>query len=129
MEDDFENQWDFESDTVTVSITLYAKWKLNQYTVSFNADGGIPAPDQQLVYHGDKANEPPEMTKGGYTFSGWYMEEDFENQWNFAIDTVTGSITLYADNPAFIQGHNWITAVVYLGATPWSGDFMVQVND
>jgi uncharacterized repeat protein (TIGR02543 family) len=36
------------------------------------------------------------MTKGGYTFDGWYTEAALTTPWNFAGDTVTASITLYA---------------------------------
>ena len=65
-------------------------------TVTFNADGGTPAPAQQTVDSGGKVTEPPAMTKAGYTFGGWFKESTFTNQWNFASDTVTQDITLYA---------------------------------
>jgi uncharacterized repeat protein (TIGR02543 family) len=39
---------------------------------------------------------PEAMTKTGYIFGGWYKEVAFTNQWNFATDTVTAAITLYA---------------------------------
>ena len=42
-------------------------------------------------------------------------------------------ITLQASDPVFALGLNWITAVIYTGtgasAIPWSGKFLVQVND
>jgi hypothetical protein len=39
------------------------------------------------------------------------------------------NVNLYANNPAFIVGDNWITVVVYegTGAIPYSGEFMVHV--
>ena len=91
----FQNQWDFANNTVTDNITLYAKWIL-AYTVTFNADGGQPAPVQQIVPGGGKVTEPAAMSKQGYTFGGWYREPALSNEWNFATDTVTGNITLYA---------------------------------
>jgi uncharacterized repeat protein (TIGR02543 family) len=36
------------------------------------------------------------MTKTGYILEGWYREEAFTTLWNFAVDVVTGDITLYA---------------------------------
>jgi uncharacterized repeat protein (TIGR02543 family) len=36
------------------------------------------------------------MTIHGYTFGAWYNEAAFTTQWNFASDTVTANITLYA---------------------------------
>jgi uncharacterized repeat protein (TIGR02543 family) len=77
-------------------ITLYAKWTLNRYTVTFNADGGTPAPSQQTIDHGGKVTEPPAMTRTDYTFGGWFKEAALTNQWNFVNDTVTAPTTLYA---------------------------------
>jgi len=65
------------------------------YTVNF-ANGGSPYPEQQYIADGGKIIEPPAMSRTGYTFDGWYKEEDFLNLWNFNIDTVTENITLYA---------------------------------
>jgi uncharacterized repeat protein (TIGR02543 family) len=93
----FINKWNFASDTVTVDITLYAKWNVNQYTVTFNANGGTPAPTTPItVSHGQKITEPAVMGKAGNVFNGWYKEAAFVNRWNFTSDTVTGNITLYA---------------------------------
>jgi hypothetical protein len=61
--------WDFNSDIVTQDITLYAKWIVN-FTVTFNANGGTPAPVQQEIAHNGKAIKPPDMSKSGYTFGG-----------------------------------------------------------
>jgi uncharacterized repeat protein (TIGR02543 family) len=36
------------------------------------------------------------MTKSGCVFTGWYKEAAFTNQWDFATDTVTADIGLYA---------------------------------
>ena len=96
---DCTNQWDFAADAVTGAITLYAKWNdipLSTCTVTFNANGGSPAPNSQDITHGGKVVQPPAMTKSGFGFGGWYKEADCTNQWDFAVDTVTGNITLYA---------------------------------
>jgi len=96
LEDTFTNQWDFATGTVIENITLYAKWTLNQYAVTFNADGGTPAPAQQTIAHGGKVTAPATMSKTGYGFGGWYKEAALNNQWDFATDTVTETVTLYA---------------------------------
>ena len=92
-ENTFDTKWDFAIDTITGNTTLYAKWG---YTVTFNANSGSPTPAAQIVVNGDKAMEPPAMTRTGYAFDGWYTESTFTAKWNFSIDTVTGNITLYA---------------------------------
>jgi uncharacterized repeat protein (TIGR02543 family) len=90
------NRWDFANDTISTGITLYAKWNINRYTITFNADGGTPVPIQQTVDHGGKLTEPAAMTKTGYAFDGWYGETAFTNKWDFANNTVTDNVTLYA---------------------------------
>jgi len=88
--------WNFATDTVNSATTLYAKWSLNSYQVTFNSNGGS-AVTSQTVDHGAKAAEPsPAPTKAGHTFGGWYKESALTNVWNFATDTVTSATTLYA---------------------------------
>lgn len=43
-----------------------------EYTVSFDADGGRPDPDNQKVKPKDKASKPNDPKKQGYEFLGWY---------------------------------------------------------
>jgi uncharacterized repeat protein (TIGR02543 family) len=65
--------------------------------VTFTADGGSPEPAVQTVAKGGKITEPPLMVKPGYQFSGWYDTVQLrEPAWDFAVNTVTGDITLYA---------------------------------
>ena len=96
-------KWDFDTDTVTADITLYAKWTENttpptpttKHTVTFVVDGSTVS--SQEVESGEKATKPTDPTKSGYTFDGWYQNENFTGEkWNFNTDTVTGNITLYA---------------------------------
>jgi len=92
----FSNLWNFDSDTVTDNITLYAKWDSNYHTVSFVANGGNPAPQQQNIAHGYKAVKPQDMSKEDFKFEGWYKEAAFINLWDFNSDTVTENLVLYA---------------------------------
>jgi uncharacterized repeat protein (TIGR02543 family) len=92
----YENLWDFATDTVTENITLYARWTLNTYTVTFDSQDGSAVAPITNVPHGTTITAPTEPTKDDYEFDGWYTCGDFITAWNFASDTVTGSITLYA---------------------------------
>jgi len=76
-------------------VTLFAKWATNTYTVIFNSQGGS-AVSSKTVEHGGKVTKPTNPTKTGYTFGGWYKEFGCTNAWNFANDTVTANVTLYA---------------------------------
>jgi uncharacterized repeat protein (TIGR02543 family) len=83
------------STPIIADRTLYAKW-LRLFTVSFDADGGTPVPEQETVAEGRKVSSPPAMTKAGYSFNGWYNDEAFNDLWIFETDTVKEDLTLYA---------------------------------
>ena len=56
-----------------VILTLKLYYKLNEYTVSFNSDGGSAVASQTVKY-GGKAEKPENPTKLGYTFTGWELD-------------------------------------------------------
>ena len=91
------NLWDFDNDTVTESITLYANWTTNMYTVQFDAQGGSAVDNQTVPYDGTVSEPDPAPTWEGHTLEGWYKEEACTNLWNFTTDTVTSDMTLYAN--------------------------------
>ena len=68
-----------------------------EYTVTFNAYGGSPTPDEQHVKSGEKAVLPVAPTLKGYTFAFWYLGEDEQNATAYDFNTpVTENITLTA---------------------------------
>ena len=71
------------------------------FTVTFHANGGTPEPAQQTIEKDGKATEPPAMTKTNNDFDGWYKESGFITKWNFATNTVTADIDLYAKWEAY----------------------------
>ncbi len=87
--------WNFDSDIVSADITLYAKWSVNSYTVTFNTNGGSEITSVSAD-HGSKLTAPTAPTKTGYGFDGWYKEEALTSAWDFDKDTVTAAVTLYA---------------------------------
>ena len=66
-------------------------------TVNFESNQGS-AVDSQLVAVGGKVVKPADPTKEGYTFTGWFTDEDCTNAYDF--DTIVGDtkseFTLYA---------------------------------
>ena len=53
------------------NVTVKAQWTINQYTITFNTDGGSDvAPITQN--YATEVTAPAEPTKTGYTFAGWY---------------------------------------------------------
>ena len=90
------NAWDFAADPVTGDVTLYAKWTVNSYTVSFNSQGGSDVTSKKAPF-GSTISEPISPTRSGYTFAGWYKEAATTNAWVFSTDTMPAqNITLYA---------------------------------
>ena len=55
------------------NITVKAQWKINQYTITFDTNGGSEiAPITQD--YGTKITAPDKPTRKGYTFKGWDKE-------------------------------------------------------
>lgn len=91
----FTTAYDFTT-IVTDSITLYAKWIPNQYTVTFNSNGGTTV-DSATVTRDTAAIKPTDPTRTGYTFDGWYTTETLvpRSEYRFTAKA-TGNLTLYA---------------------------------
>ncbi len=87
--------WLFGSGKVEGDATLYARWTINQYTVSFDPQGGSAIAMQTVNYNGYAA-DPGAPARTGYTFGGWFREAGCVTQWVFAVDTVTENWTLFA---------------------------------
>ena len=67
------------------------------YTVTFNANGHGTAPDKiENVASGSTVDEPTAPTADGWIFGGWYKDAGCTNEWDFANDTVTSDIVLFA---------------------------------
>lgn len=88
--------WNFNSDGLYEDTTLYAKWTIQTFTVTFNSNGGSQVSPYTSVEYGSKINEPSTPEKLENNFDGWYKDSEFETAWDFENDTVTEDITLYA---------------------------------
>ena len=66
-------------------------------TVTFDSNEGT-AVDSQLVAVGGKVTKPADPTKKGYTFSGWFTDEDCTNSYDFdaPVEGTQPEFTLYA---------------------------------
>lgn len=79
--------------TVASNQTLYAQWKANNYTITFNADGGSVSKESKIVTYDSTYGDLPTPTKTGYTFMGWYDLGKIDA--NTKV-TITKNQTLYA---------------------------------
>ncbi|CAM4487163.1 putative repeat protein (TIGR02543 family) [Paenibacillus endophyticus] len=79
---------------ITGNTTLYAKWTMNQYTVTFNSNGGSDVEAQTIAY-GGLVSQPDEPTKQGNTFAGWYSDAGLAIAFSFAAP-IEGNVSVYA---------------------------------
>ncbi len=66
-----------------------------EVTVSFEANGGSETASQSVEL-GQRIARPADPEREGYSFSGWYRDEDCTLLWDFENDTVEEEMTLYA---------------------------------
>ncbi|MBE6753581.1 MAG: VWA domain-containing protein [Ruminococcaceae bacterium] len=90
------NEFDFAT-KITKKITLYAKWDVESYIVSFdpNAENVTNMPEDQQVKKGECATEPDSPIRENYLFVGWYTEGEEENLYDFSTPVVQ-ALTLFA---------------------------------
>ena len=85
------------TDTVTRTVTYQAQWKLNTYTVTFDANGGSVDPTSKTVTFDEPYGELPVPTRTGYDFLGWFTAaEDGDQVTANTTVTATADHTLYA---------------------------------
>ena len=86
-----EEQWSFIGYYVSENIELTAKWKLKEYQINYNLDGGETSDQNPTSYMMDtKTIELMPAVKEGYDFAGWY---DL-NQGTYITSITTG---MYGD--------------------------------
>lgn len=92
-----DEPFDFDADTTNAPnvLELVAKWEKSKYTVKFVSDHG--SFKDQTIEHGkpidtDKLTIP---TVEGYTFGGWYADENRTIEFNFNTP-ITGNTKVYA---------------------------------
>ena len=79
---------------ITGNTKVYAKWTANDYYVSFFTEHGDPPTSQNVKYNGT-ANDPGTLTEEGYTFDGWYADENRTIEFDFT-KPITSNTTVYA---------------------------------
>ena len=66
----------------------------NQYTISFNTNGGSSI-NSQIILENNKISKPNDPNKDGFIFDGWYIDANLSNKYDFNTN-ITDNITLYA---------------------------------
>lgn len=88
----FNNE--YKGEALSESVTVYAKWTINEYTISFETNGGSPV-DSISADYGEQITAPNSPEREGYSFEGWFVDSDLGNE--FSFDTMPPQdITIYA---------------------------------
>lgn len=92
-----DEKFDFDADTTNAPnvLELVAKWDINQYTVKFVSEHGSFA--DQTIEHGKpiKTDELTIPKVDGYTFIGWYADENRTIEFDFNTQ-ITHDTKVYA---------------------------------
>lgn len=103
--------------TANESVTLYAVWEINTYTVSFDANGGSNAPNSQKKTHGQNLILTVAVpTRPNHVFLGWAADSSATSiaYAPGATYTAEEDVTLYA----VWQERNYDFSVSELTVTP-----------
>lgn len=88
-----------DSYTANASVSLYAVWKINTYTVEYDSNYGTGAPESQTKNHGEALTlSSSRPIRIGHTFKGWGLYSNSQTVVYSPGDEYTNdeSITLYA---------------------------------
>ena len=91
--------YNFDTETVNGSFTLFAIWKQNEqtYTIYFDLNGGTGNAPDKTCKAGEKLTKPADPTRDGYTFTHWAKSKKSGTPaYDFNTETVSGPFTLYA---------------------------------
>jgi uncharacterized protein (TIGR02145 family)/uncharacterized repeat protein (TIGR02543 family) len=107
------------------SITLYAQWTANTYTVTYNANNGTGAPANQTKTHDAALTLSAAVpTRTGYAFASWNTSNDGSgaSYASGASYTANAGVTLYAQwyqaGPSVSYGGETYKSVV-IGSQTW----------
>ena len=91
----YETVFDFATEEITDETTIYAKFEIKKFTVTFNTDGGTNIPSQTVNY-GSKVTRPADPEKTGYDFINWYKDSNYETLFDFDNTEIKSTTTIYA---------------------------------
>jgi uncharacterized repeat protein (TIGR02543 family) len=91
LDENLTQAFNIGTDTRNLDTTLYAKYALKQFIISFVTSGTEVSPIS--VYYGNPLIEP-ETSKEGFTFDGWYYDSGYTSKYDGQL--ITGQTTFYA---------------------------------
>ena len=96
---------------ITGTVTYYAQWSINSYTLTYNVNGGnAVSPASKSVQYGSAYGTLPTPTRAStaqysYTFAGWYTAATGGTQVTANTTMGAGNTTIYAHWTATIRSY------------------------
>lgn len=87
---------------ITGTVTYYAQWSINSYTLTYNVNGGnAVSPASKSIQYGSAYGTLPKPTKSSdaeytYAFAGWYTAASGGTQVTANTTMGAGNTTIYA---------------------------------
>ena len=124
-------EFDFNTQ-ITSDTKVYAKWTAKDYEVSFVTEHGDAPASQSVPYNGT-AKDPGKLTAEGYTFDGWYADENRTIEFDFTqpIKSNTKVYAKWEKNAPNTYALNVSGAFVYVDGvdvTAPAGDTTLQLE-
>ena len=76
---------------ISAHTTIYAKWLIDEYTVTFVTYGDSPGSSQTGNYH-FLLSDPGTPTKAGHVFAGWYSDLELTTAYSLSTPVVEDMI-------------------------------------
>ena len=89
-------------------MTFTATWTVNEYTITFDANGGAVEPETMTITYGETIGELPVPTLKNHDFLGWFDEDGNEYKAG-DVYLVDGDLTLIAkwqEHPVIFRAVN-----------------------
>lgn len=77
-------------------VTLYAQWKVNSYTLTYDANGGTVSPSSKKLDYNEAYGTLPTPVRKGYRFEGWYTATTGGTKVSSITKMGTKDTTIYA---------------------------------
>lgn len=88
-------------------VTLYAQWKANRYTLTYNANGGTVSTSSKTLQYGDAFGTLPTPKRDGHRFLGWYTSATGGTKISEATKIGAENTTIYAHWEAYTLSINY----------------------
>lgn len=118
---------------ITGTVTYYAQWSINSYTLTYNVNGGnAVSPSSKSVQYGSAYGTLPTPTKSSdaeytYAFAGWYTAASGGTQVTANTTMGAGNTTIYAHWTATYK--NYTVTWNGNGGTPSKSSSSFHYND